>query len=114
MVIHRRGLRPSSLGWQPRFVFFDIAWAGMSALLAFWLRNPEAYTVSSLTWDGLQNPLLYAVVSIVCAPPVFAWVGVGEDDPDEYGTVPGADVEIANALRSAGLVGQTPLRSRAA
>jgi 4-hydroxy-tetrahydrodipicolinate synthase len=27
---------------------------------------------------------------------------------------PGADVEIANALRSAGLVGQTPIRSHAA
>ena len=75
MVIHRRGLRPTSAGWRPRFVLFDVVWAGLSALLAFWLRNPETF----LTPESQRNTLIYVAISFLVTPLVFAWAGIGED-----------------------------------
>jgi len=75
MVIYRRGLRPGSANWRPRVAAFDVIWAAASALLAFWLRNPELL----LQPDAQQSTLVYAAIALVLTPLIFIWAGIGED-----------------------------------
>jgi lipopolysaccharide/colanic/teichoic acid biosynthesis glycosyltransferase len=79
MVIHRRGMRPNSLGWRPHIGIFDILWVWISAILAFWLRNPESFSLSLPVTPDVKDACIYAAISVACAPFVFAWIGVGED-----------------------------------